>query len=171
MNRQSWTTVDKSDWGDGEWQSEPDKIVWVDDATNLDCMIHRGPLGALCGYVGVPKAHALYGKDSSEADAFDVHGGVTYANECDPEATAESGICHVPADGRDGHVWWIGFDCAQTWDIAPAFLARQRMLEETFPDLPKMPDDFPGMPRSTYKNVAYVAREVERLAKQVAAVG
>ena len=53
--------VDKSQWGDGPWQSEPDKIQWQDAATGLPCLIVRGPVGALCGYVGVPKTHPAYG--------------------------------------------------------------------------------------------------------------
>lgn len=53
--------IDKSQWGDGPWQSEPDKIQWQDEATGLPCLIVRGPVGALCGYVGVPKTHPAYG--------------------------------------------------------------------------------------------------------------
>ena len=33
MKTQSWTTVDKSTWADGPWQSEPDKLQWVDEPT------------------------------------------------------------------------------------------------------------------------------------------
>lgn len=52
----TWTTVDKSDWPTGEWHQEPDKAQWIDQATGLDCLIVRGPFGALCGYVGVPQS-------------------------------------------------------------------------------------------------------------------
>lgn len=50
----------------GPWQDEPDKAQWVDEATNLDCLMVRNPMGALCGYVGVPREHPWYGKGYSE---------------------------------------------------------------------------------------------------------
>lgn len=53
--------VDKSEWGPGPWQSEPDKRQWQDETTGLPCLIVRGPVGALCGYVGVPPDHPAYG--------------------------------------------------------------------------------------------------------------
>jgi hypothetical protein len=49
--------VDKTGWGDGPWQSEPDKKQWQDEATGLPCMILRGPSGSWCGYVGVHPYH------------------------------------------------------------------------------------------------------------------
>lgn len=53
----------KEAWGEGPWLTEPDRMVWVDEATGLDCMILRAPVtGALCGYVGVPPGHPLHGK-------------------------------------------------------------------------------------------------------------
>ena len=56
-----WTNVDKTGWGDGPWTDEPDKMQWIDEATGLDCLIVRGPMGALCGYVGVPPEHPWHG--------------------------------------------------------------------------------------------------------------
>lgn len=53
--------IDKSQWDEGPWKSEPDKVQWIDDKTGLYCMIIRGPVGALCGYVGVPEGHPFYG--------------------------------------------------------------------------------------------------------------
>ena len=48
-----YTTIDKSTWGPGPWQSEPDKLQWVDKETQFDCLIVRnGEIGNLCGYVG-----------------------------------------------------------------------------------------------------------------------
>lgn len=55
------TLMDKSAWGPGPWQDEPDKRQWADEATGLPCLIVRGPIGALCGYVGVPPDHPAYG--------------------------------------------------------------------------------------------------------------
>lgn len=61
MQTLRYTTVDKSTWGDGPWQSEPDKMQWQDEATGLPCLIVRGPVGALCGYVGIAPDHPAYG--------------------------------------------------------------------------------------------------------------
>lgn len=143
---------DKSNWGDGPWQEEPDKATWVDDITDLDCMIHRGPSGALCGYVGVPRSHPLYGKDYNEPDVL-VHGGLTYANACQEDVETESfGICHVPLEGREHDIWWFGFDCAHAFDLTPKYSSSD------FMDWKK--DD-------TYRDWAYVTEEVHELALQL----
>jgi hypothetical protein len=154
-----WTTIDKSEWGDGPWQVEPDKVVWVDEATGLDCMIHRGNSGALCGYVGVPKGHRWYGLhyDRINSGDTDVHGGLTFSEKCDETATEEHGICHVPEPGRPKDVWWLGFDCAHGWDVMPKI---ETGVGRTFLE--------GSMPNATYKNYEYVKREVESLARQAA---
>lgn len=91
-----WTTRDKSAWERGPWDDEPDKVQWVDGATGLDCLIVRGPHGALCGYVGVPEAHPWHGVAYSgctqkppcresycgHSPDVDVHGGLTFADSC-----------------------------------------------------------------------------------------
>lgn len=63
MQRIEYRTVDKSAWGDGPWQSEPDKIQWQDAATGYPCLIVRNGevTGALCGYVGVSPNHPAHG--------------------------------------------------------------------------------------------------------------
>lgn len=33
--------VDKSEWPDGPWKGEPDKVVWVHKDTGLACMVVR----------------------------------------------------------------------------------------------------------------------------------
>lgn len=73
--------VDKTGWTEGEWNDEPDKIQWLDEATGLPCLIVRGPVGALCGYVGVAPEHAFHGKGYDDLDV-DVHGGLTFAHGC-----------------------------------------------------------------------------------------
>lgn len=67
MQTLEYRSHDKSAWGPGPWQDEPDKRQWRDEATGLPCLIVRSPMGGnLCGYVGVPREHALHGKDYSE---------------------------------------------------------------------------------------------------------
>ena len=139
------TELDKSRWPPGSWDVEPDKVVWIDEATGLDCMIHRNHYGALCGYVGVPPGHPYHHKPYDETGELDVHGGITYASLCSGD------ICHVPEPGRPHDVWWLGFDCAHLLrDVVPGFMQYSEMGG-----------------RGTYKDIEYVRAEVTSLAAQL----
>ena len=178
MHERSWTTADKEGWGDGPWMTEPDKIQWVDDETDLDCLIVRGPMGALCGYVGVPPEHPWHkrrygdGRYNEEGEwddlaeqrgcpetIIDIHGGLTYT-ELSEGVTEDRGVCHVPLEGRPHNVWWFGFDCAHSHDLAPVMAKHDR--ERGDPPIRGMYE--------TYRDVPYVRREVESLARQLAAL-
>jgi hypothetical protein len=97
--------LDKSEWGAGDWQHEPDKVQWPDEATGLACLAVRGPHGGWCGYVGVAPSHPWHTKDYSTCvvptlhesheggeenyhfnctpeGILRVHGGVTFADSC-----------------------------------------------------------------------------------------
>lgn len=105
---------DRQGWPSGPWDDEPDYATWYDEETGLPCLIVRNHIGALCGYVGFPEDHPLHGVpyDAVLWEAGDVHGGLTFSDHCGGH------ICHVPR--RDeGHVWWLGFDCAHSCDFAP----------------------------------------------------
>ena len=98
METKEWRHTDKSGYGPGEWQDEPDKVQWVDEATGLPCLIVRGPVGALCGYVGVHASHPWFAVSYSScsnkipceesycdhvpSNYVQVHGGLTYSNFC-----------------------------------------------------------------------------------------
>jgi len=148
---------------EGVWNDEPDKAHWVDEVSDLDCMINRGPLGALCGYVGVPPGHPLYEKDYYDADV-EVHGGLTYAAFCQEETLDPGrGVCHVPLPGREEKVWWLGFDCGHSHDLVPGMIsAFQKIGIEDMP--------WP-LNEGTYKTFDYVKAEVEHLARQLAKMG
>lgn len=46
---------DKSTWGKGEWQEEPDFIMYQDEESGFICIIRRNSKsGILCGYISVP---------------------------------------------------------------------------------------------------------------------
>lgn len=60
MKTLEYRTIDKSPWGAGPWDIEPDKMQWRDEATGLPCLIVRNHGGAWCGYVGVADGHPLY---------------------------------------------------------------------------------------------------------------
>src|SRR4051812_17731696 len=109
--------MDKASWGPGAWDNEPDKKQWADPATGLACLIVRNAMGALCGYVGVPKGHPAYGKEYGSVDV-DVHGGLTFSDKCSESSSECGGICHVAPEGEDD-VWWLGFDCAHYMDLVP----------------------------------------------------
>lgn len=142
---------DRSNWRSGPWSDEPeDKVVWVDEATDLDCMAVRNTFGVWCGYVGVPPGHRFHGVDYGEVDVR-VHGGLTFSGACSPSPKGpQEGICHLEQDGRPGSVWWLGFDCNHAWDIAPGA------------------DFGMPMPGSEYRDLGYVVGECQSLAEQVA---
>jgi hypothetical protein len=138
--------ADRSEWESGPWDREDDdKVVWVDQETDLDCMMKRNGSGAWCGYVGLPPEHPHHGVPYNDlyedTDYHSVHGGLTYSDSC------SGGICHVPEEGRPAHVWWLGFDCSHYCDLAPKSY---------------------GWGGGTYRTQEYVKKEVERLAKMVA---
>lgn len=160
MTARSYSTIDKTGWGDGPWQDEPDKLQWPDEATGLPCLAVRNRQGAWCGYVGVPPGHRLHGAAYDDVDV-DVHGGLTYAAGCadGPEATS---ICHVPAPGEPDDVWWFGFDCHHAFDLGPAFEIRMRELRHDAAALEL------ELPPVVYRTLGYVQDEVRALAAQLA---
>lgn len=129
----------KSDWGDGPWIDESDYKRWIDPITGYLCMIKRGPLGALNGYVGVSRDHKFY-KIKLESE-LDVHGGITFQGFFD--------------DDQD--TWWFGFDCAHGGDIIPELEYVRRNLK-----LPVL-----RFIKETYKDINYVEIECELLAEQL----
>jgi len=131
---------DRSAWGRGPWDDEPDYAHWIDEKTGLPCLVVRNNLGGLCGYVGVGAPHAMYENDYALHYDIHVHGGLTYSDAC------QGMICHDPEEGED-HVWWFGFDCAHAGDSAPSIGISNS--------------------RDTYRDMAYVISEVEDLARQL----
>src|SRR5688572_11433893 len=103
--------VDKSEWGDGPWQTEPDRVEF--EHAGLPCLMSRHPtLGHWCGYVAVPPGHPMHGKEYDSVEV-DVHGGLTYGSAC------RGHICHVPKPGEPDDVFWFGFDCGHAGDYGP----------------------------------------------------
>jgi len=151
METLEYRTIDKSGWQRGEWDTEPDKRQWQDAETGLPCLIVRGPMGALCGYVGVPEGHPAHGKDYGDIDV-QCHGGLTFADSCHGGEESR-GICHKPEAGEPDHVWWLGFDCAHSGD----------MYHMGITGMPLM--DHGGY--SVYRNIVYVTGECASLAKQL----
>lgn len=143
--------TDRTGWPSGPWDGEPDRVEWyVDD---VPCLITRNPnLGHLCGYVAVPPGHPWHGKGYDDIDVG-VHGGLTYADLCAPDI----GVCHVPRPGEPEDVWWVGFDLAHYGDLSPVMVMFERKV------------GFGPFPGEWYKDVSYVTRQCEDLARQAQA--
>jgi hypothetical protein len=132
------------------WESEPDDAEWIDAPTKYKCRIVRNEhTGTLCGYVGVPRGHRMYGMTYQEAERddnnFHVHGGLTYSGEL----------------GEEDGLHYFGFDTAHGGDFSPGLAVS--MLKWT-----GEPDDVRGFYRGeTYRTWGYVEREVDNLALQL----
>jgi len=130
--------------GRGPWDDEPDKVRFR--AHGLTCICWRGPLGAWCGYVAVPKGSILDRLDYSSCpiscndtwcnhrpeSLFSVHGGITFSGH------------------RDGSLWYFGFDCSHYGDKVPALLSFYRTDHGDY-----------------YWTVDAVRRETAQLAEQI----
>jgi hypothetical protein len=163
--------IDKSTWGDGPWQTEPDRVDWIQ--AGLACMALRHPdHGHWCGYVGVPREHPFYGKDYREVEnAVPFHGGLTYSGLC------EGSICHVPAAGMPADVWWLGGDFAHAFDYVPGSEARTRAIiaaPQPTRELQALADRLlvpsPREMQDVYRALPYVRKTVNRCARALAAM-
>ena len=146
--------IDKSSWGPGEWQDEPDERRWVDAETGYPCQIYRVASGSLCGYVAVVEGHPLYGVRYGDASSVKVHGGLTRA-----------------AFGRRWQ-WWFGFDCGHPGDFSPNHKAlcnrvEMRIIAEAIGCDPDQANDRPDC---VYRNIGFVTAQVESLARQLKAM-
>ncbi len=134
--------IDKSEWGDGPWQDEPDLLQWCSGTPpHYECQIARTDwAGTWAGYVAVPTGHPAHGKARTQLDV-EVHRGLTFAEE-----------------GVNG-VWVLGFDCGHGFDYKPALALRVGRHTA-----------FPAFMREVYRDVAFVRAQVEHLARQLAAM-
>lgn len=158
----------RDEWARGEWDNEPDYVEWVDATTGLRCIILRNSwMGTLNGYVCVKRGHPFFRRNyssyrsirrgkafkykngvpsfkksppqpSCRVNKFDVHGGITF-----------SGRLRRHGGGVE-RGWWFGFDCGHAWDVSPYFEGRGLSFGDC-----------------TYRNMAYVRREVTKLAHQL----
>lgn len=153
METITYKTIDRAKQGwptGGDWDTEPDKIQWADEATGLPCLaVRNGYYGHWCGYVGVSEGHPWHGKSYWDIPS-DVHGGLTFSKSCDPDGDEATSVCHKPAAGEPDHVWWLGFDCAHSGDMSLRKFLRGN--------------------GDTYRTLEYVQSECAMLAQQAAAV-
>lgn len=96
-----------------------------------------------CGYVGVGPRHAYYSVPYQDMPPIEVHGGLTFSGVLDRRTGKHN----------HGDIWWFGFDCGHSFDIAPGAYG--------------MPDDYWRMLGATYKDLEYVMGQCMRLASQL----
>jgi hypothetical protein len=166
MQHRTWFVYDRSAWGPGPWQDEPDKEQWTDSATRLACLIVRSYLGSWCGYVGVPEGHPWHGQPASviNRDVRGIYGDITHADACQRERPEGMAVCHVPEAGEPESLWWAGFHCAHGWDYMPA-LAEADSLLPAHLHVRKFMDP------ATYRDAGYVRALCARLASFAAKAG
>jgi hypothetical protein len=141
----------RSTLAEGPWKHELDYELF--EAHGFNCLISRNPsLFFWCGYVGIPKSHPDHGKERDEFDDIMVHGGITYAEHC------QRHICHIPKPGEADHLFWIGFDCGHSFDLAPGYTSSLIPA-----DLRK---SMTGENR-TYRTYEYAKAETIKLARQL----
>lgn len=104
--------IDKTQWGPGPWQTEPDHLhVWDRGFIEL---IERNPgMGNLCGYLGVFPGHPWHGLSLAQLNELaEPHGGFSWSAEnC-------SDVVGLSTKKAAGH-WFVGFDCGHAWDLSP----------------------------------------------------
>lgn len=136
--------VNRTGWGPGPWDGEPDQRVWLH--AGLLCAALRRPLGFWCGYVTVPEGHPHFGGEGAD---IHVHGGITLAGQ--PAWELFGGLI-----GNDDLIrsryWALGFDCAHSGDLSPGLASLALRV-----------------PRygAVYRTLAYVTREVNAMANQL----
>lgn len=125
------------------WEGEPDNAEWVDESTGLHGHIMRNTIThTLCGYVGVTSGD-LVGVDYNRILMGDYtpHCGLTYS-------------------GREGNVWWLGFDTAHSEDFLPGLYIKMRMVnhngKESWP------------PTTNYRTWEFVDAEIRRMMECIA---
>lgn len=154
--RIEWRFIDKSTWGKGPWQKEPDKVQWKDKETGLPCLAVRHPeFGHWCGYAGVTDENTFFGVDDSACN-LDAHGGVNFSSFCD-EQDKKKGVCHIPEPGEPDRVWWFGFDCNHGYDFAPGATSYFQSVGIS---------SSLGF-RGVYRSLDYVRQQCQRLAAQL----
>ena len=113
---------------------------------------------AMCfrtGYVGIPKGHALYGKEYDSVD-IDCHGGLTYSRD-------------YLVDQSDKDVWWIGYDTGHYLDGHDVEAARE--LFKDYPETLKMIESLKSY-HATYADypgatLAYCEMECRKIVDQI----
>lgn len=113
------------------------------------CILEHPRMKHLLGYLAVPADHPWFRKDYNKINCT-VHGGLTFAGDND-------GYPYK----AEGDVWWVGFDCAHSYDRMPGMEAIEK---EKYGWEPLYQEG------ATYKDRDYVFNEIMKMAEQASAV-
>lgn len=144
----------------GPWDSEPDHEEF--EHAGMACVIHRGPVGAWCGYVRVPGGHRLHGVNYDDMVSGpptacierSIDGekigfitlmtasiGVDKASNSyrlDLLIDAHGGLTfsrpHAPGRDKVDGEWWLGFDCSHAGDACPGVRGYLSHADEQYRD-------------------------------------
>lgn len=159
------------------WWREANSLDF--EADGLKCAMRRGPLGAWCGYVGVPGNHPWFGltynatikptkdmlgpRDRQDFGPIDLLCAALSGKDIEEEMTislalrVHGGVTYTdafaPYSEPDGN-WWFGFDCAHSDDIIPAFAEKHLSHHDN----------------GIYRDQSYVVSECQSLAAQLVRV-
>lgn len=145
--------LNKKNFPPGHWMAEPDLCQW--ENYGLVCLTIRDmKLGMWRGFVALTQDHIGFGKPLEELILepwglnLQVHGGVSVSGK-------------LPSKYKDFNKdkWWIGFECGHGEDLLP-------LVKLDSND----PIDASIMDNQSYKDIHFVRRETNRLAKQLAKV-
>lgn len=162
---------DRSKWGPGPWDGEPDEARWTDEATGYECAVLRGPWGAWCGYVQLPADHPLHGISYSDDVPARLQGAAEAVMEGEVGKRGPMNVFSMALGGKarsgdlfnvhgsitysgadwPGAGYWYGFDCSHCDDLAPG--SDDSGYAETF--------------GKQYRTFEYVQGECRALARQL----
>ncbi len=136
-------TVDRSLWPKGPWDKEPeDRVAWNCKETKYRCVVQRGPMGSWNGYVGVPKSHPAFQQTHQAMETDSKYDNIR----------PHGGVTFTDHIDEDGEYWYIGFDTGHAGDTMPKLKIYLHSHDDT------------------YRDLAYITKEVNELAKQLHAI-
>lgn len=146
------SAIDRTGWGSGPWDDEPDQLEWMTAVGYLGFINRAYITGALNGYVAVPRGHPVYGVSYKSCPPLEVHDGVTFAEPAPPGRDPKP----------DEDLWWLGFMSGGLFYFMPAMRGIHSKLGLQYP---KLLDD-----ARLYRTLEFIKLEAESLASQLAAL-
>jgi hypothetical protein len=142
----------KKDFPPGKWLSEPDLCFWYYHDT--PCLALRDmSMGIWKGFVGITEGHLLFEVPMDQVIALPqalelfrvAHGGL-------------SGVGRLPAKYQNlaKNCWWVGIETTQGDDLMPML-----KLDQGDPDMAKL------LSNQTYKDLHFIRRETNKLARHL----
>lgn len=153
---------------------------WITEA-GLEAVVIMTDIGHMCGYVGVPEGHPLYGcgydqpsnhlAAPSDDESIGKRGALSLLTMTEERMTSPELVFDVHGsltfsgngDGKyplESSLWWFGYDCAHSGDRPSDEYLNQ--LRDKYPNNPLMWGRL-----GEYRDLDYNIAECESLAKQI----